>query len=204
MVSNFFRILFFKCTSYIVSMVWKKNPAELNIPFKGTILSRSEQPFNRAWNLCPSLRWTQWLTVTGSFMQQQRSYDLIMWGISPKKELSGFWSPRTSPQTGTSAFFCFFLFGLWNNVQLQPKLLDRLNSAVLCYKRLFQKGVLATILCTWEIWTPHIQCITYFPIGKKMAKKNGKKKKKKRSTAPILKPTDDQKPESFFFSLASF
>ena len=39
---------------------------------KGTISSWSEQTFNRAWNRCPSLRWTRWLEITGSFMQQQR------------------------------------------------------------------------------------------------------------------------------------
>ena len=39
--------------------------------FKGTISSWSEQTFNRAWNRCPSLRWTQWLKITGAFMQQQ-------------------------------------------------------------------------------------------------------------------------------------
>ena len=38
---------------------------------QGTLSSRSEQTFNRAWNRCPSLRWTQWLKITGSFMQQQ-------------------------------------------------------------------------------------------------------------------------------------
>ena len=45
--------------------------------FKEAISSRSEQTFNRAWNWCPSLSWTQWLTITGSFMQQQRLYDFI-------------------------------------------------------------------------------------------------------------------------------
>ena len=57
------------------------------------------------------------------------------------------------------------------------------NSAVLCFKWLYNIGVwtfarfvrplLATILCTWEIWSPHIQCIMYFPVGqkKKMAEK---------------------------------
>ena len=44
----------------------------------------------------------------------------------------------------------------------------------------------------------------YFPVGtpqKKYLKKNKKitkKTKKQRVTAPILKPTDDQKPEPFF------
>ena len=35
--------------------------------FKGGVLSRSAQTFNRAWNRCPSLRLTQWLEITGSF-----------------------------------------------------------------------------------------------------------------------------------------
>ena len=43
-----------------------------NTTIKETVSSRSEQTFNRAWNQCPSLRWTQWLKITGSFMQQQR------------------------------------------------------------------------------------------------------------------------------------
>ena len=30
---------------------------------------------------------TQWLKITGSFMQQQRWYDLIMWGIISVTEL---------------------------------------------------------------------------------------------------------------------
>ena len=47
---------------------------------KGTsVSSRSEQTFNMAWNQCPSLRWTQWLKITGSFMQQ---HGLIMWSIT--------------------------------------------------------------------------------------------------------------------------
>ena len=42
--------------------------------YKGTISSEKEQTFNMAWNRCPSLRWTQWLEITGAFMQQQWSY----------------------------------------------------------------------------------------------------------------------------------
>ena len=38
--------------------------------FKGAITSRSEQTFKRTWNRCPNLRWTQWLEITASFMQQ--------------------------------------------------------------------------------------------------------------------------------------
>ena len=39
----------------------------LKCTFKGTVSSRSEQTFNRAWNRCPTLRWTQWLKLTDSF-----------------------------------------------------------------------------------------------------------------------------------------
>ena len=58
-----------------------KNATSVNlfgILFKGTVSSRSEQNFTRAWNRCPSysLRWTHWLKITGSFMQQQWYYDL--------------------------------------------------------------------------------------------------------------------------------
>ena len=52
------------------------------------------------------------------------------------------------------------------------------------------RDLLATIL--WEIWSPRIQCITYFPVGKKKRWP----KNKARVTALILKPTDDQKPET--------
>ena len=96
------------------------------------------------------------------------------------------------------------------------------NSAVLCFKFkwLFHIGVwtftwfvrplLSTILCVCEIWLPRIQCITYFPARKKnkkrrcrkppppKKKKKNKKNTKKCITAPILKSTDDQKPETFF------
>ena len=48
-------------------------------PLKGTKSSRSEQTFNRAWNRCPSLRWTQGLEITGSFYASAN--DLNMRGI---------------------------------------------------------------------------------------------------------------------------
>ena len=44
---------------------------------KGTISLRSEQIFNRR----PSLRWTQWLKITGSLSSTNDNTDLIMWGI---------------------------------------------------------------------------------------------------------------------------
>ena len=52
--------------------------------FKGTISSRSEQTFNRAWNRCPSLRWTQWLKIYWLIYAAStviHMYDLILWGI---------------------------------------------------------------------------------------------------------------------------
>ena len=40
----------------------------LYLSFKGTISSRSEQTFNRTWkSVSYSLRWTQWLKITGSY-----------------------------------------------------------------------------------------------------------------------------------------
>ena len=54
----------------------------------------------------------------------------------PNKEVSGFWSPRSSSQTRASAFFIIFCL-LWNDVQLQLKLLDRLQFCALCFKRPF-------------------------------------------------------------------
>ena len=54
---------------------WKEKGPDPWILFssdiKGTISSWPEQTFNRAWNRCPTLRWIQWLKITGSFMQQQ-------------------------------------------------------------------------------------------------------------------------------------
>ena len=48
--------------------------------------------------------------------------------------------------------------------------------------------------------SPLIQCIKYFHVGQKK-KKNGRKK---RITALILKPTDDQKLETFLFAYKTF
>ena len=50
-------------------------------------------------------------------------------GLRPKEKVSGFWFPRTWPQTCASAFliWCYFILVLWNDVQLQPKLLDWLE-----------------------------------------------------------------------------
>ena len=42
------------------------------------------------------------------------------------KEVSGFWSPRALPQSSRSAFLILYLL-LWNDVQLQPKLMHRLE-----------------------------------------------------------------------------
>ena len=50
--------------------------------------------------------------------------------------------------------FSFLFFLLWNDVQLQPKLLDWL---VLCSKWLFHlRGLLATMLCVWVPITAYI------------------------------------------------
>ena len=83
------------------------------------------------------------------------------------------------------------------------------NSDTLCFKWLFHIGVwtfawfvrplLATILCVWEIWSGsniHIPCIMYFTGWQKIIIS-----KKKCVTAQLLKPTYEQKPETFFFGL---
>ena len=54
---------------------------------KGTILSRSEQTFNRAWNWCPSLRWTQWLKITASTFMQQQTVIMTLWVLFSVTEL---------------------------------------------------------------------------------------------------------------------
>ena len=74
------------------------------------------------------------------------------------------------------------------------------DSAVLCFKRLFHIGVwrgfvrplLATILCIWEIWS-RVYNVSRISLS---AKKIGRKRKRVR--APILKPTNNQKPETLF------
>ena len=73
------------------------------------------------------------------------------------------------------------------------------NSAALCFKSLFHIGVWpfarfvrplsATMLCIWEIWSLCIYMYHVFPCWQK--KRITKTKKK------ILKPTDDQKLETF-------
>ena len=41
----------------------------------GIVSPRSEQTFNRAWNQCPSLWWTQWLKIIGSIYAAA----MVMW-----------------------------------------------------------------------------------------------------------------------------
>ena len=52
------------------STFWECKPFSIYI--KGTLSLRSEETFNRTWNQCPSLRWTQtqWLRITGFCMLQ--------------------------------------------------------------------------------------------------------------------------------------
>ena len=67
-----------KKNNYCVN-ISKANPAEISScgHLKGTLSSQSKETFHRAWNRCPSLRWTQWLKITGSFMQQHWVRPLI-------------------------------------------------------------------------------------------------------------------------------
>ena len=56
----------------------------------------------------------------------------MFWPYKANKKVSGFWSPRASPQLRALAFLAvptsyLFIFLLRNDVQLQPKLLDRLE-----------------------------------------------------------------------------
>ena len=84
------------------------------------------------------------------------------------------------------------LYTYWNS-------LGNWNSALLYFKLLFRIGVwtfacfvrllLATVLCIIGNLVPAYTCIACFPVVKKFTKK--------RITAPILKPTGDQKPETF-------
>ena len=43
----------------------------------------------------------------------------------------------------------------------------------------FVMPLLATILCGWEIWSPRIQYITYFPVEEEEEEEEEEKKRKK-------------------------
>ena len=84
------------------------------------------------------------------------------------------------------------------------------NSAVLCFKRLFHiriwtfaqfvRPLLATILCVWEIWSGSNNCVyrCMYHTFHWLAKQKDYQNKQNCITAPILKLTYDQKPETFF------
>ena len=79
-------------------------------------------------------------------------------------------------------FFCCCCYETMSNCSQNCQI--DWNFAVLCFKWLFHIGVwtfarfvrplLATILYIWEIWSPRIQCITYFPVGKKQQQQQQK------------------------------
>ena len=48
----------------------------------------------------------------------------ILFILYGQKKVPGFWSLCVLPQTRISAFLVFFFLLLWNDVQLQQKLLD--------------------------------------------------------------------------------
>ena len=109
----------------------------------------------------------------------------------------------TDPRISIFSFLSF----CYNDVQLQPKLLDRL---VFCravfYTTFFQIGVrtfarfvrplLATILCVWEIWCGSNNRVYMYYVFHWLAKIKIPPPQIKRVTAPILKPTYDQKTET--------
>ena len=80
------------------------------------------------------------------------------------------------------------------------------NSAALCLKQLFHIGVwpfprferplLATILCVWEIWSGSNNCVYMYHVFHSFAQQqknnNNNKTKKKRITTPILKPAYEE------------
>ena len=78
-------------------------------------------------------------------------------------------------------------------------------------KQLFHIGVwkfawfvwppLATILCVWEMWSGSNNRIYTYHVLHSLAIKKDYQKKKKRVTAPILKLTYNQKPETFLGGL---
>ena len=86
-----------------------------------------------------------------------------------------------------------------------------LNSAVLCFQRHFHTGVwtfawfvrplLATILCVWESWFSSNNRVYMYHVFHWLKPERKKITKKMRVTATILKPTYDQKPETFCLAL---
>ena len=111
-----------------------------------------------------------------------------------KQNVSGFFS---DPRVGI--FCCFLCYETmshwsqnswidWNSTALWP-----FHTGVWKFAR-FARPVLATIICVWEIWS----------WKKKNYQLKKKIRNKSRVTAPTLKPTDDQKPNTFFGLIIDF
>ena len=126
----------------------------------------------------------------------------------PKKKspASGFRTRRPRPARQHFNFFFFLGYEMMSNCS-QNCWIDW-NSAVLCFKRLFHiRGMNVCPICEASL-SHHTLYINgkfgprgtymymYFPTGLKKDYQ-----KKKRVTAPILKPTHDQKLETFFVCL---
>ena len=120
----------------------------------------------------------------------------IIWPLGQKKrkKVSGFWSPRHIASEPHVSVFNFLLFCYETMSNYNQNCWIDLNSAVLCFKRLFHVGVwmfvrfvgplLATIPCVWKIRSGsnnriHCICITYFTCWQKKDYPKKKKKKKK-------------------------
>ena len=99
------------------------------------------------------------------------------------KIVSGFWSPRMS----FLVFFSFLCYETMSNCCV-------LNDIGLWRFAWCVRPVLATILCIWEIWSGSKNCISRISLV-------GPPKKACHVTAPTLKPTYDQKPDTFYLAL---
>ena len=119
-----------------------------------------------------------------------------------QQKVSVFWSPRGRRlRPARWHFYLFICYETMSNCSQNCWI--NWNSAALCFKGLFHIGVwtfarfvrplLTSILCIWEICSPFIQS-RFSPLAKKTKKQ---KNKNKSVTAPILNPTDDQKPDTF-------
>ena len=85
-------------------------------------------------------------------------------------EILDYFRPKKSPISGhwarhLSIFIFYFIFVvLWNDVQLQPKLLDRFE-----FWRAFSQRVWTFVQCVWEIWSGfnnRVHIITFISLIK--------------------------------------
>ena len=139
-------------------------------------------------------------------------YPLLKWRYNickANKKVSGFWSLHTWPQTSTSAFLIHFFamkrcpiaakiagsIGIMPCCALNDFFTSGMNVCPICEASLSHHGKFGPVYTMYRVY--NVSRISL------LAKKLWLKQKKGVAT-PILKPTDDQKPETSFFGLKLF